>query len=194
MRLKMYLGERRLDLDNVILRGLRNEIEVSLNAALMLADKEGKEGEVNIKIKVSTETVKKYDKGVVCKEWTEPRLSWNVSRKAKENKIDHKGSSTPGWELRFDEDGRPYVVEANQQASLFDGGDADAKTVIHYHFGEKKEAEVKEDAETETTLDDDTGGDGDSGECERRQDSSTEGEGAAEGQEDAGEAEADSEG
>ena len=135
-----------LDLDNVLFKELRNEIMVSINAALMLADKEGKEGEVNIKIKVSTETVRTYEKGIVCKEWTEPRFSWNVTRKVKENKIDHKGSSVPGWELKFDEDGRPYVVEANQQSSLFDGEKSDSKTVIHYHFGEKK-AGVNEDAE-----------------------------------------------
>jgi len=115
----MYLGER-LNLDNVLFKALRDEIEVSINAALMLSDKEGKEGEVNIKIKVDTETVRKYEEGRVCKEWTEPRFSWNVTRKIKEDKIDHRGSSDPGWELLFDEDGRPYVVEANQQASLFD--------------------------------------------------------------------------
>ena len=178
----MYNSDR-LDLDSVIFKALRDEIMVSINAALMLADKEGKEGEVTVKIKVSTETVRKYDKGVVCKEWTEPRFSWNVARKMKENKIDHKGSSVAGWELRFDEDGRPYVVEANQQASLFED-EKDTKTVIHYHFGDKKTAETEEntvmppyakegpeviedantdtEADTDTTLDDDSGGVGSS--------------------------------
>lgn len=167
----MYNSDR-LDLDSVIFKALRDEIMVSINAALMLADKEGKEGEVNIKIKVSTETVRKYDKGVVCKEWTEPRFSWNVARKMKENKIDHKGSSMPGYELKFNEDGRPYIVEVDQQISLFE----DPKTVIHYHFGEKKIPEVNEDADnkTETTLDDDGSGPytdtgGSSGESEAEQ-------------------------
>lgn len=179
----MFFGER-LDLDNELLKGLRAEIEVSLNAALMLADKEGKEVEVGLKIKANTETVREYKQGRVTKEWTEPRLSWVVTRKVKENKIDHKGSLRPGWELRFDEDGKPYVVEANQQATLFDE-EKDAKTVIHYHFGEKKEAEseentamppyakedleVKENAEdsTDAALDDEPCGD--SGESEVEQ-------------------------
>ena len=177
----MYFGDR-LDLDCEILKGLRDEIQVSLNAALMLADKEGKEVEVGLKIKASTETVREYKEGKVSKEWTEPRLSWVVTRKVKESKIDHKGYSATGWELKFDEDGRPYVVEVNQQASLFE---EESKTVIHCHFGEKKEVQAeestamppyaKEDPEvsengtdnTEPTLDDDSGRD--SGEPEAEQ-------------------------
>jgi len=148
----MYFGDR-LDLDSAIFQALRDEIMVSINAALMLADKEGKEGEVSIKIKVSTVTGRNFKDGAVCKEWTEPRFSWTVTRKMKENKIDHKGSSVAGWELRFDEDGRPYVIEANQQASLFDAEESDGKTVIHYHFGEKKAPEVSEDADSKEDTD-----------------------------------------
>ena len=147
-----YLGDR-LDLDSEILKGLRSEIEVSLCAALMLADKEGKEIEVGIKVKVKTETVRTYNEGKVSREWEEPRISWNVSRKKKEDKIDYKGSARAGWELRFDDDGRPYVVEVNKQTNMFE--EEKATTVIHYHFGEKKEPEVKDnaaDTDTDTTL------------------------------------------
>jgi hypothetical protein len=173
----MYFGDR-LDLDSAIFQALRDEIMVSINAALMLADKEGKEGEVSIKIKVSTVTERNFKDGAVCKEWTEPRFSWAVTRKVKENKIDHKGSSVAGWELRFDEDGRPCVVEANQQASLFDEQEPEGTTVIHYHFGEKKpevsgNEEQSDDTGTsgdDTTLDDDGGGIEDGGECESGED------------------------
>jgi hypothetical protein len=167
----MYFGDR-LDLDSEILKGLRSEIEVSLCAALMLADKEGKEIEVGIKVKVKTETVRTYNEGKVSREWEEPRISWNVSRKKKEDKIDYKGSARAGWELRFDNDGRPYVVEVNKQMSLLN--EPEPTTVIHYHFGEKKEAEleentvmppyaqedpeVKENDPTDATLDDDGSG------------------------------------
>jgi hypothetical protein len=152
----MYYGDR-LDLDSEILKGLRSEIEVSLCAALMLADKEGKEIEVGIKVKVKTETVRTYNEGKVSREWEEPRISWNVTRKKKEDKIDFKGSARAGWELRFDEDGRPYVVEINKQTTLFD--------IVKGPF-KSDEPEVTEDAE-EATLDDDRSGVGDGSECER---------------------------
>lgn len=118
--------EERLTLDCEIFKSLRDETEAAINVLTYLAGKEGKEGELTLKLKVSTTTERKFRSGEVCAEWTEPRYTWNISRKVKENKHDLKGSSQSGYMLEFDEDGKPIIKEVREQISLFNNnGDDD---------------------------------------------------------------------
>lgn len=111
---------QRLNLACELFDSMRDEFESMLNTLLMMADKHGKEGELILKLKVGVTTERKYEEGKVCAEWHEPDLSWNISRKLKENKVDYKGNTEGGYMLKFDADGKPYVQNVNDQMSIFD--------------------------------------------------------------------------
>lgn len=118
----MYrFGTERLNIDSVIFDDMRDQFNVLLNALLQEANISGKEGELTLKLKVSTATERNYKKGTLVSEWTEPRFSWTVARKVKELKFDVKSSSGHGFVLSFDDEGKPIFKEApNKQLSLED--------------------------------------------------------------------------
>jgi hypothetical protein len=120
-KLKMYRHEERLTIGSEIFDDMRDQFNVLLSALLQEANISGKDGELTVKLKVGTATEREYKKGAFVKEWTEPRFTWNMSRKVKESKFDVKSSSGEGYVLIFDEAGKPTIKEApNKQISMFD--------------------------------------------------------------------------
>jgi len=117
----MYEFKERLNIQSDVFSDFRSQFDVLLSALLQEANTTGKEGELTVKLRVDTTTARNFAKGDTVKEWTEPRLSWTLSRKVKESKFDVKSAAGEGYALTFDEDGHPIVKDApNKQLSLFD--------------------------------------------------------------------------
>ena len=116
-----YSFPARLNIQSDVFQDFRVQFDVLLAALLSEANTTGKDGELTVKLKVSTATERSYKEGTFVKEWTEPRLSWTLSRKVKESKYDVKSSSGHGFALEFDKDGSPVIREVQtKHVSMFD--------------------------------------------------------------------------
>lgn len=75
-------------IDNEVFIDLKTGIGMSVKDALKIAEGQGKEVELTIKIKVDTEH--KVDNDKMLK-WVEPNVDYKVTRTIKESKFDFKG-------------------------------------------------------------------------------------------------------
>lgn len=114
----MYKQELTLSSNCEIFKSLADEFNAALGALVMIANKDGREGELTLKLKVKTYTERRYDKEKVVAEWTEPLFSWDVTRKVKEGTNKMSGSGGHDFMLKFDEHGKPYIVEASPQITV----------------------------------------------------------------------------
>ena len=139
----MYRYSESLTINSELFADLRSQFNTYLSHLLQEANVSGKEGELSLKIKVTTATEREHKNGAFVKEWTEPRFNWQITKKVKENKIDIKSCSGEGFMLEFDEDGKPMIKETpNKQISMFDTPFARAVDVMEAENKRKAAADV----------------------------------------------------
>lgn len=108
-----------LDLNCELLKPLKTSIESALNKMIMLAYASNKEGEINLKIDISTLTLVSAKDGIT-KEWTEPRINYQINKKLKEYKDTNKGFVGFNFQLELDEDSNLCVKKINEQETMFE--------------------------------------------------------------------------
>lgn len=101
-----------------IFEPLIDEFNAALNSLIMIANESGKEGELTVKLKVKTINEQRFDKDKLIAEWPEPIFSWDITRKIKEDKIKMSGSGGHDFMLKFDDEGKAYILEASPQITV----------------------------------------------------------------------------
>lgn len=90
-----------------------DEMEKQIGSAFKIANDEDKEVELTIKMNIGIlakwKAVEKSDAGM--ESMIQPEMDFKVTRKVKETKVASEGIISDA-ELRFDEDGNPYLVKA----------------------------------------------------------------------------------
>lgn len=138
--------KQRLGIFCDLFESFRSQFNTMLNSLLQEVYKKGRDGELSIKIKVSTTREQKFEKGKLCAEWEEPRISWKMERKVNPPKFDVQGRIGEQYVLEFDEVGYPVVYEVNEQMTLFKAAEqVQANRPIIINFNKKDEPEKVED-------------------------------------------------
>lgn len=110
----------KLDLDSELLKPMREQLEIIINSLMNVCATKNKEAEISLKINIDSIKQGEYDKGKLIKEWTEPRLEYQISEKIKEIKNTNKGLLGINYQVEIDEEtNETYVKKINEQTTLF---------------------------------------------------------------------------
>lgn len=111
----------KLDLNSELLRPMKEHLEIIVNRLMSVCATGNKEAEISLKINLDSTKRGEYDKGKLVKEWTEPRLEYQISEKIKETKNTSKGLLGRDYELQINkEDNNVYVQKINEQMSMLE--------------------------------------------------------------------------
>lgn len=105
-----------LNLDNKLLKPIKNKLENSINILTKNAILTGKESEITLKIGISA--IKKDDKDF--NEYIEPCYEYQLVEKIKESKGTYKGNLGFNYSIELDKQNNITVKQINEQQSLFD--------------------------------------------------------------------------
>ncbi len=107
--------KQELNLDNKLLKPLKDNLEQSINLLTKNAILTKKESEITLKINIGIN--KRCDKE---KEWLEPKYEYQLKEKIKEAKSDFKDDLGFNYSIEIDKENNILVQNINEQASLFD--------------------------------------------------------------------------
>ena len=111
----------KLDFNSELLKPMKEQLEIVINRLMNVCATGNKEAEISLKINLDSVKQGEYDKGRLIKEWTEPRLEYQVSEKIKEIKSNHKGLLGLNYELEINkEDNNVYVKKTNEQTTIWE--------------------------------------------------------------------------
>jgi len=111
----------KLDLDSELLKPMKEQLELIINRLMSICATGNKEAEISLKINLDSYKKGEYDKGTLIKEWTEPRLEYQISEKIKETKSTRKGLLGTDYELKVnEEDNSVYIQKINEQLSMLE--------------------------------------------------------------------------
>lgn len=112
---------QKLDLNSELLRPMREQLELNINRLMNICATGNKEAEISLKINLDSCKRGEYDKGILMKEWTEPKLEYQISEKIKEIKNTSKGLLGTDYELQVNkETNEVYVQKVNEQMSILE--------------------------------------------------------------------------
>ena len=111
----------KLDFNSELLKPMKEQLEIIINRLMSVCMNISKEAEISLKINLDACKKGEYDKGKLVKEWTEPKLEYQISEKIKEVKNTNKGLLGIDYELKVNkEDNNVYVQKINEQMSLLE--------------------------------------------------------------------------
>ena len=109
----------KLDLNSELLRPIKEQLELIVNRLIGICATGNKEAEISLKINLDTYKGRKFDKGKLIDEWTEPRLEYQISEKIKETKNTSKGLLGTDYEMQINkENNEVYIQKINEQMSI----------------------------------------------------------------------------
>ena len=114
----------KLNLDNELLKPIKDDLEKAIDTLTKNAILTGKEAEINLKLNISTlkNTIETTD-GI--EEITQPVYEYQISDRIKETKSSRKRSVGAEYSIELDEEGNVMVKKVNNQTSLFDEEEPD---------------------------------------------------------------------
>lgn len=111
----------KLDFNSELLKPMKDQLELIINRLMNVCVTGNKEAEISLKINLDSYKRREYNKGKLEKEWTEPRLEYQMSEKIKEVKNTNKGLLGMDYELEVNkEDNNVYVKKINEQMSMLE--------------------------------------------------------------------------
>lgn len=111
----------KLDFSSELLKPMKEQLEIIINRLMSVCMNTNKEAEISLKINLNAYKKGEYDKGKLIKEWTEPKLEYQISEKIKEIKNTNKGLLGLDYEMKINkEDNNVYVQKLNEQMSLLE--------------------------------------------------------------------------
>lgn len=111
----------KLDLNSELLKPMKEQLEIIINRLMNICATGSKEAEISLKINLDSIKRGEYDKGNLVKEWTEPKLEYQISEKIKETKNTSKGLLGTDYEMKVNkEDNNVYVQKVNEQISILE--------------------------------------------------------------------------
>lgn len=111
----------KLDFNSELLKPMKEQLEIIINRLMGVCTTENKEAEVSLKVSLDAYKKGEYDKGKLVKEWTEPKLEYQISEKIKEVKNTNKGLLGIDYKLEINkEDNNVYVQKINEQMSILE--------------------------------------------------------------------------
>lgn len=111
----------KLDLNSELLKPMKEQLEIIINKLMNVCATGNKEAEVSLKINLDSYKKGEYDKGKLIKEWTEPRLEYQITEKIKEVKNTNKGLLGADYEIQINKnDNNVYVQKINEQINMLE--------------------------------------------------------------------------
>ena len=107
----------KLDLDSELLQPMREQLELIINRLMTVCATGNKEAEITLKIDLESNKRGEYEKGILIKEWSEPKIDYQISEKIKEVKNTRKGLLGQNYELKIN-DNDVYVQKVNEQLEI----------------------------------------------------------------------------
>lgn len=112
---------QKLNLDNELLKPMKDRLEKSIDVLTKNAILTGKEAEITLKINVG---VSKQDREFndEIQEYLQPNYEYQLSEKIKEAKGSYKSSLGFNFSVEIDDENEIVVKNVNEQQSLFGKG------------------------------------------------------------------------
>lgn len=107
--------KQELNLDNKLLKPIKENLEQSINILTKNAILTRKEAKITLKINIGI--TKRSDKE---KEWLEPKYEYSFNEKIKEAKTSFKNDLGYNYSIEIDDKNNILVKNINEQESLFD--------------------------------------------------------------------------
>ena len=111
---------QKLDFNSELLKPMKEQLEIIINRLMSVCVNTNKEAEISLKINLDACKKGDYDKGKLVKEWTEPKLEYQISEKIKEVKNTNKGLLGIDYELKVNKEDNVYVQKINEQMSMLE--------------------------------------------------------------------------
>lgn len=110
--------QEKLNLDNELLKPMKNRLENSIDILTKNAILTGKEAEITLKINIGV-TKKDREFNDEIQEYLQPNYEYQLSEKIKEAKGTYKNSLGFNYSVEIDDDNEILVKNVNEQQSLF---------------------------------------------------------------------------
>ena len=114
--------KEKLNLDNELLKPMKERLEKSIDILTKNAILTGKEAEVTLKINVGIEKKDRQFNDEI-EEYLQPNYEYQLQEKIKEAKGSYKSSLGFNYSVEIDEDNEIVVKNINEQQSLFNKED-----------------------------------------------------------------------
>ena len=100
----------KLDFNSELLKPMKEQLEIIINRLMSVCMNTSKEAEISLKINLDACKKGEYDKGKLVKEWTEPKLEYQISEKIKEVKNTNKGLLGIDYEIKVNKEDMGRVI------------------------------------------------------------------------------------